>query len=1094
MNILGPSSVTISKSFTPKAISPGGTSTLTFKITNPLPETVSGVNFTDSFPAGLAVHSAPNISYNGCGAGIFSPTLTGGETSISFVNGTITPNSVCTISLTVTAPEGTYPNATSTLKIYGSTDTGNVAADTLKASSAPPCVPGQSIAQWTFPPGFNVSSPAPTSGAGSATPGAGVNATSFPAGSNSWGSNGGIATGATLNTTNNDYFEFVIDTSGFSSVDLTFDARRGTSANSPTGVAVYYGSATGNPETGLELYNNANILTTTLTNIGGTLTFTPPASTTYVRIYFFNSGNTNPGSDAMMDNVTFTGCAIPTPAPTISKSFSPDTIVKGADSTLTFVVNNTQPGNKALTGISFTDVLPAGLSVPDSVSSACGGTNNLTTTASTRTISLTGGSLAAGASCLINIAVTGATEGQYENVSGFISSAQSGTSTNYATASLTVIAPPDLDKSFSPTSVLVGEPSTLTFTINNPNITTSLSNISFTDTLPAGLTLTSSGPTPVCGGFLTTTSPNLISFSSGSLPANSSCSFDVQLTGITAGPWDNTTSTVSSAEGGIGAPATATLNVSNPLPLLGLNKQISTDGTNWFKFVGVTLPGNVYYRFTISNDGETALSSINVDDTVVSPCVLPTSLAIGESASCVVGPLPVNSIPTPNPYMNMATADSAETGEMTSSAKYGTKSLSLDKSADKSSFTAIGDLLTYSYLVTNTGGYPLLAPITIDDDKADDETCPDVNTVGDFDNYLDPGESITCAATYTVSAADMLAGFVTNIASASSDGVTSNEDRVTVSSPGANLGITKTDGLASATPGQTITYIITVTNAGPSNATGATVTDTFPGILTGVTWTCVGTGGATCTASGSGDINDTVNIPVGGTATYTVNATVSASATGTLTNTATVTAPAGVTDPTPGNNSATDTTTVSSPSLFDPPSGFKTVNSAGYPELVWRMVWINNGNSNAISVVITDPIPSNTNYVNGSLTCSPQGSSSTSQCYFDSVNNRIVWQGTIAADPGASNETLAQNEVIITFRTTMNTSVSRVENQGCAQIPGGPSSCTDNPSTPASGDPTVWTKAPSPVAVPTMSEWGFIVLLILQGTVAVYYLRSRVRH
>ncbi len=44
--------------------------------------------------------------------------------------------------------------------------------------------------------------------------------------------------------------------------------------------------------------------------------------------------------------------------------------------------------------------------------------------------------------------------------------------------------------------------------------------------------------------------------------------------------------------------------------------------------------------------------------------------------------------------------------------------------------------------------------------------------------------------------------------------------------------------------------------------------------------------------------------------TYTVTATVSAAATGTLANTATVTAPAGVTDPTPGNNSATDTDTL----------------------------------------------------------------------------------------------------------------------------------------------------------------------------------------
>jgi hypothetical protein len=53
-----------------------------------------------------------------------------------------------------------------------------------------------------------------------------------------------------------------------------------------------------------------------------------------------------------------------------------------------------------------------------------------------------------------------------------------------------------------------------------------------------------------------------------------------------------------------------------------------------------------------------------------------------------------------------------------------------------------------------------------------------------------------------------------------------------------------------------------------------------------------------------------VTLPVGGTATFSLNGTIDAAATGTLSNTATVTAPGGVTDPTPGNNSATDTDTL----------------------------------------------------------------------------------------------------------------------------------------------------------------------------------------
>src|SRR5690242_13661222 len=50
-----------------------------------------------------------------------------------------------------------------------------------------------------------------------------------------------------------------------------------------------------------------------------------------------------------------------------------------------------------------------------------------------------------------------------------------------------------------------------------------------------------------------------------------------------------------------------------------------------------------------------------------------------------------------------------------------------------------------------------------------------------------------------------------------------------------DLGITKTDGVATATPGGSVTYTITASNASAIGATGATVADTFPASLT-ATW------------------------------------------------------------------------------------------------------------------------------------------------------------------------------------------------------------------------------------------------------------------
>jgi uncharacterized repeat protein (TIGR01451 family) len=125
------------------------------------------------------------------------------------------------------------------------------------------------------------------------------------------------------------------------------------------------------------------------------------------------------------------------------------------------------------------------------------------------------------------------------------------------------------------------------------------------------------------------------------------------------------------------------------------------------------------------------------------------------------------------------------------------------------------------------------------------------------------------------------------------------------SRPQADLSVTKTDNGASPTPGQPITYTIVARNAGPTAVTGATVADTFPPTLTGVSWTCVASAGSSCTASGSGNVSQLVNLNAAGTATYTVNATVAGSATRLVANTATVTAPAAVEDPNQANNSAT---------------------------------------------------------------------------------------------------------------------------------------------------------------------------------------------
>ena len=114
----------------------------------------------------------------------------------------------------------------------------------------------------------------------------------------------------------------------------------------------------------------------------------------------------------------------------------------------------------------------------------------------------------------------------------------------------------------------------------------------------------------------------------------------------------------------------------------------------------------------------------------------------------------------------------------------------------------------------------------------------------------------------------------------------------------ANLSMSKV-GPATVLPFGTVRYTLVASNNGPANADGATVTDVFPNVLTGVTWTCTASVGATCgAASGSGNLNLLLPTFAAGSQ-VTIIATGTAPASGTFQNSSRVTAPPTVTDPDP---------------------------------------------------------------------------------------------------------------------------------------------------------------------------------------------------
>jgi LysM repeat protein len=132
-------------------------------------------------------------------------------------------------------------------------------------------------------------------------------------------------------------------------------------------------------------------------------------------------------------------------------------------------------------------------------------------------------------------------------------------------------------------------------------------------------------------------------------------------------------------------------------------------------------------------------------------------------------------------------------------------------------FDSVGDEIRYSYTVTNSGSQALAGPIAVNDNIAA-VTCPELTTVGNQDNSLDPGETVICTGTYLVSQAALDAGSVANLATASAaaGSILSAPSGITVTLvPGKRLGLAKSADLQTYNfVGQAITYTYVITNTG----------------------------------------------------------------------------------------------------------------------------------------------------------------------------------------------------------------------------------------------------------------------------------------
>ncbi len=138
--------------------------------------------------------------------------------------------------------------------------------------------------------------------------------------------------------------------------------------------------------------------------------------------------------------------------PTIVKSFGAANIALNGSTSLSFTISNPNAG-ASLTGIGFTDALPAGLTVstPNALAGSCDG-GTITAVAGSGSISLASATLASSASCTFSVNVAGTAVGTQNNTTGAVTSVEGGTG-GTASASITVvgIAPPPAPATSIPT-------------------------------------------------------------------------------------------------------------------------------------------------------------------------------------------------------------------------------------------------------------------------------------------------------------------------------------------------------------------------------------------------------------------------------------------------------------------------------------------------------------------------------------------------------------------------------------------------------------------------------------------------------------------
>lgn len=666
---------------------------------------------------------------------------------------------------------------------------------------------------------------------------------------------------------------------------------------------------------------------------------------------------------------------------------SPGTVLQGAP--MTFVMTTRNGGPAQATGVTMTDTLPADIRIISITPSqgTCPTAPPLNTSlAAPSTLSCNIGTLNANTQQTVTVVAEPTATGSYSNSASSTSAGvEFDLSNNAASASYTV-TPPQVDLSvikidtIDPVAVNTDFQYAITVTNNGPS---RANNVVLTENTPPQFTYVGITPSKgTCSG----TAPILCAI--GSMAAGETVTLSLTMTASTVGSYVNNASVA--ADEADTNPLNDTTNEQTTAKQ-PVDVAITKTGTP----NPVRLNENITFVLTVTNNGPATSVITTVNDTLPAGLsfvsATPSQGTCGSSSplTCAIGSMSSGGSATIS-----LVARANVVGGFTNTATVTSSEPDIVPANNSASFPfTVAPIPDLTITKTHTGNFPRGGTGTFDIGVLNVGGAPTDGTTITVSDTLPAGYTPTTATgtgwsctvaapTVTCTRSDVLnngasfptiavavtvannaAASITNTATVAGGGDNTPGNN-SASDPVSNilsidLTATNTNNLTALQAGQSTTYAIVFSNLGPGDGSGATVSSVPPAVLTGVTWTCVASGGAVCpAASGSGSITGTVpTFPSGGVLTYASTATVLSTATGTVVVPASVTVPAGATDPTPGNNTATDTDPLTpTADLSITKTSTPTAYFVGSP-LTYTIVATNAGPVDVTGATIADTVP-----------------------------------------------------------------------------------------------------------------------------------------